>query len=147
MISRRQLILLFSGFLCLTGSTAIAEENSIEVIDPWIREAPPGMTMLGGYLSIKNNSDTLVSIVGSSSNHFKKVEIHKTEVSTNGISRMVRQERIEIPENRIQVFEPGGLHLMMMQPIRTLAAQDVVDVTFQLENGDEIKFMAIVRGL
>lgn len=147
MISRRQLILFLSGYLILAGSTAIAEENSITVINPWIREAPPGMTVLGGYLSLKNNSDSLVSIVGSSSSYFKKVEIHKTEVSTNGVSRMVQKERVKIPQRGIQVFEPGGLHLMMMQPIRTLTAEDVVDVTFKLENGNEIKFMAIVKGL
>ena len=147
MITRRRLSLLFAIVLVLTGSTAIAEEYSIEVIDPWIREAPPSMTVLGGYLSLKNNSDTLVSIVGSSSTYFKKVEIHRTEVSTNGVSRMVQQERVEVPQRGIQVFEPGGLHLMMMQPIRTLAAEDVVDVTFKLENGGEIKFMAIVKRL
>lgn len=145
MISRRKLIHRLTGYLILAGSTAIAEESPIKVIEPWIREAPPGMTILGGYLSLQNNSDTLVTIVGSSSSYFKKVEIHKTEVSTNGASRMVQKKRVEIPQRGIQVFEPGGLHLMMMQPVRTLAAEDVVDVTFNFENGSEITFMAIVK--
>lgn len=147
MMDRRKFGLLSLGLVSVVASQAEAQENNIEIVNPWVKEAPPGVPVLAGYLLIKNNSKSPISIVGSHSSFFKKVEIHKTEVSDDGMARMTKQTHVLVPPGGVQLFEPGGLHLMLMQPSRRVVEGDAIDVTFEFENGSKRQFTSIVKRL
>ena len=138
------LFLVLWGILLPFGSAHSAESGQVSVTDAWIREAPPGARVMGGYLTLKNMHDDDVVITGSKSSMFKKVEIHKTEVA-DGIARMVHQKRLHLKSGSSLKFESGGLHLMMMMPNGAISKGDVIDITFQLETGEEILFQAPVQ--
>ena len=144
MIKNKHLILLLSGLLAFTSTVSATENDPIQVLDPWIREAPPNMTMQGGFLRLKNNGDNPVVIVGSSSPLFKKVEIHRTIIQ-DGTARMVEQESIKVSPGSEEVFEPGGLHLMMMMPSRAIKKGDLIPINIELENGQIVEFTATVK--
>lgn len=126
----------------LHGSGALAD--GLMVLDPWIREAPPTAPALGGFMVVHNHSDREQAIVGASSPAFGQVELHRT-VADGGVMRMVHQERIAIPAQGQVVLEPGGYHLMLMQPRQPLKAGDTVAVTLRFDDGGSAAVNYAVR--
>lgn len=137
-----QLLALAAGLaLVLPG---VAGELKVRATGGWIREAPPVSTTLAGYLTIENESGKAIAVVGATSPAFARVEIHRTEVEA-GLARMRRQDRVVVPPGGTQRFEPGGYHLMLMKPSRTLKAGDAVELELSLEDGQSIQVELTVK--
>ncbi len=118
----------------LTLPPAASEEAGVSVRDAWIRETPPGMTMMAGYMTLRNNTSRSQVFVAASSPGFATVMIHRTIV-TDGMARMVHASRIELAPNASLIFAPGGYHLMLMNPKRTLRAGDPVVINLEFRGG------------
>lgn len=125
-------------------NTVFAADAGIMIQDPWVREAPPNAKMLAGYFSIMNHSQHERVLVGASSPQFKKVELHRTEMDGD-MAKMVAQDRVQVPIGQTVKFEPGALHLMLMNPVKPLKAGDTVELTIKFSNGDTMKFNAVVK--
>ncbi len=109
-------------------------EMDLVVSDAWIREAPPGTTVLAGYLKITNRGVAHATVSGVSADDFSSVEIHRT-VMENGVARMLSARQLEIPAGESFVLEPGGYHLMLFNPVRPLVAGDTVELLLQIRDG------------
>ncbi|NNJ94746.1 MAG: copper chaperone PCu(A)C [Halobacteria archaeon] len=109
-------------------------EMDLVVSDAWVREAPPGATVLAGYLKITNRGTAHATVSGVSAADFSSVEIHRT-VMENGMARMLSAEQLEIPAGESFVLEPGGYHLMLFNPARPLAAGDSVELLLHVRDG------------
>lgn len=140
-----------SGFLSIVATilisaagNSIAADAHLMVMDPWVREAPPNAKMLAGYFTIMNHSGKSAEIVGASSDKFEKVEIHKT-VQEGGVAKMVAQPSVEVGKHGTVKFQPGGLHLMLINPKAQLKAGDKVDITLQFKTGGDLKMTAVVK--
>ena len=77
-----------------------------------------GMPMAAGYFEISNRSGTAIRIDRVSSPEYGSVEMHETIIE-DGIARMREIPVLEIPDGGTVVFERGGKHLMLMQPVGT----------------------------
>src|SRR5713101_7633721 len=125
-------------FVCLIGALiavpAASEEAGVSVRDAWVREAPPGMTMMAGYMEMRNNTSRPQVLVAASSSGFETVMIHRTIV-TDGMAGMVHVSQIELTPNATFTFAPGGHHLMLMNPKRTLGAGDSVVINLEFRGG------------
>lgn len=100
----------FAGvFLWLCALPAAAE---LQVEDAWIREPPPVPTPLAGYLRIRNTGAVTRELVGARASAATGIEIHRT-VHEQGVTRMQRLRRVELPAGSEVVLEPGGAHLMI----------------------------------
>ncbi len=77
-----------------------------------------GMPMAAGYLEIGNQSGKDIRINRVSSPEYGSVEMHETVVE-DGIARMREIPVLEIADGETVVFERGGKHLMLMQPVGT----------------------------
>ena len=75
-----------------------------------------GMPMAAGYLQIDNRSGSVIRITRVSSPEYGAVEMHETVVE-DGIARMRAIPVLEIANGETVVFERGGTHLMLMQPV------------------------------
>ena len=117
--------------LCLCSIAQAAD--SLEITRPWIREAPPSSKVLAAYMSIYNPGDTAITISGISSPDFESVEVHRTVINA-GVARMLHLEQLEVPANGNVELQPGGMHLMLFNPKRMLAAGDTVALTIHLGN-------------
>lgn len=100
----------------------------------WIREAPPGAAVMGGFLTLHNNSDHPVRCATVSSPDFGAIEIHRTAIE-DGQSRMLREDALELPPGGTARLAPGGQHLMLFRPQRPIAAGDTARLDFDC--GDE----------
>ena len=110
-----------------------AQADTLNITHAWIREAPPSSKVLAAYMSINNPGETAITVKGISSPDFESAEVHRTVIN-EGVARMLHVEQLEVPANGNVKLEPGGLHLMLFNPERTLAAGDTVSLTIYLDN-------------
>jgi len=135
--------ILFAFFLFLLVPVTIWA-GEISVAGPWIREAPPGTQMLAAYMTISNHSTHPVQLESAASPDFAMIEIHRTETH-QGMSHMVKQSGLQIKSGGTVTLEPGGYHLMLMKPGRSLRAGDTVIMHLQFDTGESIDVNAVVR--
>ena len=126
-----------------TASVA-AEQTGLVVRDAWVREAPPGGDVLAGYLRLENPASDTVVVGTLQSRDFDHIEIHRTVVE-EGVARMLPVERLEIPPGETVALEPGGMHLMLFRPVRSLRQDDRVVFSLELADGRSQTFEATVR--
>ena len=75
-----------------------------------------GMPMAAGYLQIDNRSGGDIRITRVSSPEYGRVEMHETVIE-DGDARTRAIPALEIADGETVVFERGGKHLMLMQPV------------------------------
>jgi copper(I)-binding protein len=122
-------------FLLVLGNCAIADELGLVVSNAWVREGPPGVRMMAGYLEIENATQSLRTLRGASSLDFNAVEIHTTMIE-NGIARMRHVPELAIAPGQSVQLQPGAKHLMLMGPVKALKAGDRVEIELDFgENG------------
>jgi len=119
-------------------------ERELEVHNAWVREAPPSANVLAAYMSLHNHSDKTHTILSITSPQFSRAEIHRTEIK-NGIARMLPVSRIIISPNGKVLFEPGGLHLMLIKPKKKYRSGDKIQLTLHLSDKSTFKFTAPVK--
>ena len=123
---------------CLLPLTACAREACTpQVKDGWVRLMPGGMPMQAGFGRIDNPCPMPVTIVSASSPAYGSVELHESKV-IGGVNRMREVPELRIAPDGAAVLQPGGLHLMLMQPKATLTPGSRVAVVFKLKDGSEL---------
>lgn len=135
--SQARLLFIISLFV----STPIFASDKIEVENAWIREAPPTAKVMAGYMIISNNSDDTVMLNSVTSEGFGRVEFHRTEMR-DGMATMIPITHITIKPHGKITFEPGGLHLMLINPKKPIKADDTV--TLNLKFSDELVIPIVV---
>ncbi len=138
-------ITVLAGFLGVMLSQQLWADNGVlEIKDPWIRAAPPVVKVLAAYMTIENNSDKGLSVVGAKSPLFERIEIHNTVIE-EGLARMLRQDRVDLAPHGSIAFSPGGYHFMLLGRKEPIAIGDSIEMTLILGNGDRLPLEALVR--
>ena len=119
--------------LLLFSASAFAE---LEISQARIKNLPPSVPVRAGYMAIHNPSQIEVSIVAIRSDAFVSVEIHRS-VMQDGMMRMDLVESLQIAPGSSLQLAPGGLHLMMMQPVQATRPGEVIEIILQLDDGSE----------
>jgi copper(I)-binding protein len=128
---------LVSGLmLLLSASAAVAAPVPCAPVieSPWVRAAPPGASTLAGYLVLRNPCGYAITVVDVESLDFGMPMIHRTEAG-DGMSRMRPAGKLEVAPGAELRFEPGGLHLMLMRPLRPLPQGDAARLRLVLADG------------
>ena len=122
------------GLILALIPIAAATEAGVSVRDAWVRETPPGVANMAGYMVLQNNTSRSQVLMAASSSSFETVMIHRTIVK-DGLAGMVHAPKIELLPNASLLFAPGGYHLMLLNPKRTLRAGDRVDINLEFRGG------------
>lgn len=132
--------------LAMLSSAAVGAESACAPVieHAWVRAAPPGATTLAGYLVLRNPCEEGVEVVDVESLDFGMPMIHRTE-QVDGVSRMRPAGKLEVPAGGELRFEPNGLHLMLMRPLRLLAEGDKARLRLVLADGRRIYAEVPVR--
>ena len=85
-----------------------------------------------------------MTLVGATSPVAAMVEIHETVVR-DGVASMERRPELVVPAGGQLVLEPGGAHLMFMQPSAVPVAGETVPVTLSLGDGSTLEAVFAVR--
>ena len=132
------LIILLPSILVSLAACLHEETSTITVENAWIREAPPNANAMAGYMRIINNTEQDISLVAASSSAFKVIEFHRS-VEKDGMYKMIRHEKLDIPGNHSLELKPGDYHLMLIVPKQSLKDGDTV--TVELNFADQSKMV------
>jgi len=84
---KRRVVMCCAGFLLLWMACGGRDESSVVVRDAWVREPPGGHPIAAAYMTIINNSDAAMVLVGARSPVVERIEIH-TMTHEDGTMRM-----------------------------------------------------------
>lgn len=124
----------------LAGSAA----ESISANEPYVRMVPPGMTVSGAFMVLKNADNKDHKLVKAESPVAKAAELH-THINQGGVMKMRPVKGIEIKAKGEAVLKPGSLHVMLIGLKQDLKEGDNVAITLTFEDGSSKKVEAPVR--
>ena len=111
--------------------------REMETHEPWARAALQGENSVV-YMIVHNHTNTDDVLLGASTDVAQAVEIHETVMSDDGVMRMIPQASIPLAAGDELEFEPGGLHIMLVNVNRDLNMGDQIILTLHFENYADI---------
>jgi len=138
MIASSLCFLLFFSNACQTTT------NEIEVQGAWARPGDQGSNS-AVYFTLKNpiGEDSLNEV---SSSIAEIVQIHRSILNDDGSMQMQHQEFVTLPEGSEVLFEPGGLHVMLMGLQKPLLEGDLFEIILHFRNSEVISIDVLVKG-
>jgi copper(I)-binding protein len=123
-----------------TGASGVTTIGDLTITGPFARGAIDRGAV---YFTVSNEGAQDDALIGAASSSAPTVELHETV--TEGASTMMRPvDRIEIPAGGEAVLEPGGLHVMLIDPTEELAMGSTILVTLDFENAGSVEIEATV---
>ncbi len=121
--------------LMIVSLAALGAEPILRADKGWIRAAPPVARVMAGYLTIHNAGAKDVVLEGVSSADFGAIEIHEM-ATIDGVMKMRRIPSLRIPAGGMLELKPGGMHLMLFRPQRSLPAGSEVLLELKTSDGE-----------
>ncbi|MFF8381187.1 copper chaperone PCu(A)C [Streptomyces sp. NPDC015661] len=118
--------------LALTGCSSSDGKPDLKVSGAYMPQ--PVMDMAGGFLTIKNDSDTADRLTSVTSTLSDDVTIHESKNQ-----KMQEVKSFDIPANGELKLERGGSHIMFMELKKTPKKGDTVSIELHFEKSDPIK--------
>ncbi len=138
-------VLMVTGIISLNRVYATEEmDNNIVVRQAWVRAMPPSQKTTAAYMIIENHSDKELILESASTDVAEKAEIHQMS-HENGTMRMKMLKNVNIPAQEQVVFEPGGLHLMLINLKKNINRGDIVAIELNFSDGNQLVVNAEVR--
>jgi copper(I)-binding protein len=132
-VNRIWISVLVSLFLLTACDTLIPQ--GVGVRDAWMRPAAQGDNG-AAYLLIR--SAEADEILGASSDAAETVEIHESTM-TGDVMEMHHSPSVPLGPREWVAFEPGGLHVMLINLKQDLKIGDDLIITLQLKNHGDLK--------
>jgi len=139
----RNLIITSLLLVLFSLNHASADEN-ITVHNAWLREAPPTIKIMAGYLEIENSSNKALTLISAESSKFERIEFHLSQTE-DSVARMQQQNEIIIAPNTIFLFEPGGYHLMLINNTAPMHEGELASIKFTFADHESLMFDAMVK--
>lgn len=114
-------------------ATPASSAGALKFINPWIAEAPPGASVMAGYMEVQNTSNVSIDILAISSDAFKSVEMHQSK-EVDGFAKMLPQKSLSIPANGKLILKSGSYHLMLIKPAKWFKQGENITLNFTLSN-------------
>ena len=113
------------GLLACASAAVAATPACVPTVEKaWVRAAPPGAMMLAAYATVRNPCPAALVVTGVESGDFAMAMMHETLIE-NGVSKMRHAQSLPLPARGELRFEPGGRHVMLMQPRHAIKAGDL----------------------
>lgn len=111
------------------AAASATETQAVVVKSPYAVEPPPSQNVTAGYMTVENRGDSEVALASAASEVASAVELHAMETAGDGMMRMRKVERINVPAKGSVELKPGGLHLMLIGLRREIKDGEEVTVT------------------
>jgi len=125
-------------------SGCASSPGELVVQDAWARPAPGGGNS-AIYFTIDNRGGQADTLLSAASDAAGTVELHISRMDDSGNMVMEHQNNVPVPAGETVNFEPGGLHVMLMDLNSDLQPQESLTVTLTFEKAGSIVVEASVR--
>ena len=126
-------------FLLLAG----CNNKELQVQDAWSRPGAAGGT--GAiYFIIDNPSEFADTLLGVTSDAAETVEMHLSQME-NDVMTMVPQRTVPVAALSTVKFEPGGLHIMLINLKKDLKAGDSFSATLSFDKAGPVTIKITVK--
>jgi copper(I)-binding protein len=131
-------LIIFSFFpTTVMASTA----DVIEVKDAVVRYLPKTSMTTAAYMTLKNNSNAEIKMVGASSTKAKITELH-THQKKDDMMEMVKIDSVTIAAKASIELKPGGLHIMLIDVTSPTVLNEHVEIKLKFADGSEKAVLA-----
>jgi copper(I)-binding protein len=121
---------------------ACGAERGIEVHEAWTRPAAQGEN--GAiYFVINNYSARADELIGVSTDVADAAEIHESRMNGD-VMQMNQLESVPLEASQELVFEPGGLHVMLVDVNRDLQPGDQIEIVLEFRSFEHIRVIVPV---
>jgi len=124
-------------------AASAADADSITVVAPVVRLAPPNAMATGAFMILRNASDKDIKLVKAASPAAKVTELH-THINDNGVMKMRPVDAIDIKAKGEAVLKPGGLHVMLIDLTQPMQEGDKIAITLGFADGSSKQIEAPV---
>lgn len=128
----RNLALSLTVLLLLTACSP----KNLQVTQPWARPGAAGDNS-AIYLVIDNPTSQADTLLSASTDVAASTELHQSSME-NGMMKMEPQEKVPIDARSKVVFEPGGLHVMLVGLKQDLHPGDSIRLTLNFEKAGAV---------
>ena len=97
----------------LATATLSAQAGDISVSDPYALAVPSGQPNSAVFMTLVNNSKENRALVAAETPSARVVELH-THVHEDGMMKMRKIDKIDIPAGQTVTLKPSGLHVMLI---------------------------------
>ncbi|WKZ35826.1 MAG: copper chaperone PCu(A)C [Anaerolineales bacterium] len=140
---KKIVMFVLTGMLLLNACAAPGSV-SIEVSGTWARSGSKDGNS-AAYMLLFNQTGQTDQLIGASSDAASAVEIHLSQMSTDGVMQMTRQEAITLPSNAMLELKPGSYHVMLIDLKQDLAAGESIEITLHFRNHADVILTVPIR--
>jgi len=123
--------------------SACGAEKGIEVHSAWARPAAQGGNG-GVYFELHNHDSTTDELIGASSDMAQAVEIHESKMEGD-VMQMKMITSLPLDSYADVAFEPGGLHVMLVNLKQDLKLNDEFEIVLHFKNYEDITVHVLVK--
>ena len=135
--------ILISVLALALSLSACGAQQGIEVREPWMRPAAQGENG-AVYFVIHNRGSAADTLTGVSSNVAEAVEMHESSMSGD-VMQMQQLDSVPLEGSSETIFEPGGLHIMLVGLKKDLKIGDEIEITLYFENYEDLNVTVPVQ--
>lgn len=128
---RKTVVIVCAAFISLTTHAA-----ELLMKDGWVRASIPGAANGAAYLTLENNSERAVTLVGMSSAVSDTTELHR-HTHADGMMKMEHVPEKTITPGESLMMKPGGYHVMLMGLKQPLQENQSIRIVLDFADGTQ----------
>lgn len=113
------------------------QQGHLSISSPWARPGGAGSNS-AAYFAINNPTSQPDLLLSASCDLAAVAEIHMSRMREDGTMEMRPQENVPVPSGGSVTFEPGGLHVMLVDLQQDFQPGDTFDLRLTFQNAGEI---------
>lgn len=129
---------LFIAMLLTLSLPLSAKLGDLQIDNAQIRQPMPGRSVTAGYFTLHNTTSETLELTGVTSQAFKRIELHQ-HTHKDGMMRMEQLQQITIAAKSAVVLAPGGLHLMLFDPVTATDIGQHITLELHFANGQSLQ--------
>jgi periplasmic copper chaperone A len=126
------------------GGTGGATGSELTVRDAWARPGQSG-GVSAVYFVVDNPTSQPDTLRSAATDVAMMTELHISSIDAEGTMKMMHQDSVAIPASQQVMFEPGGLHIMLMNLKEDLREDQRFTVTLNFERAGQMTVDVQVR--
>ena len=134
-----------SSFQAVADEIGMKMHGDLVIENAWIRAAPAGAPVAGGYLKITNKGQVADTLVSVSAEFAGMSEIHEMAMEGDVMKMQMLPDGLGVPAGGEVLLKPGSYHVMLIGMKRTLKLGDTFTLDLRFEKSGDLTVQPEVR--